>query len=67
MKSVSIHKDFFNVIRKHSDEEIGMFFRALAADIDGSEKPDIPATLEVIKTLIDEQNRGGRHGLFTGR
>jgi len=48
--------DFFKQIRKHSDEEIGRLFRALVADIDGSESPELPATLDMIKEMIQDQN-----------
>lgn len=57
MKSISIHMDFFEVIREHTDEEIGLFFRAMAADIDQSERPHLPPTLEMLKKLVDSQNR----------
>ena len=57
MKSVSVHADYFQVIRKHSAEDIGKFFLALASDIDGGEKPKLPDTLEMLKELIDAQNQ----------
>lgn len=56
MKSVSVHKDFFKQIRKHTEEEIGRFFLALASDIDGEKCPKLPGTLEMLKELIDDQN-----------
>ncbi len=56
MKAVSVHMDFFKQIRKHSAEEIGNFFLALAADIDGDERPELPLTLEMIKEMVDDQN-----------
>jgi len=57
MRSVSVHSDFFKQIRKHSDEEIGKFFRSLAAEIDGSEVPELPVTLEMLKEMIAERNQ----------
>ena len=57
MKSVSIHKDFFEVIREHSAEEIGLLFLALAADITEEAAPDLPPSLTVIRKLINQQNR----------
>lgn len=56
MRSVSIHNDFFKQIRKHSHEDIGKLFCALAAVIDGGERPDLPPTLEMLSEMIQDQN-----------
>jgi len=57
MKSVNVHQDFFKIIRRHSAEEIGMLFLALASDIDGGEMPEnIPTALEVVRELVTDQN-----------
>ncbi len=56
MKSVNVHCDFFKQIRKHTDEEIGRFFRALASEIDGEECPELPPTLAMLKEMVSDQN-----------
>ena len=56
MRVVYVHADFFKLIQRHSAEEIGRLFHALMADIDGSERPVLPASLEIVKKLIDKRN-----------